>query len=407
MKILQVNKFYYPKDGVSNYLLGLEAELKELGHEVRIFAMDNPKNIPSADQKYFVSQISFDKLDFINYWRAFVRIFYSREAARKFSALIKDFRPDIIHVHNIYHQISPSILQIAKKEKIPVIMHLHDYKLICPNYKLFTQGNICRRCQGGKYYNCFKHKCLKDSYIKSLGGTLEMYFHHNFWKIYETGVKTFIAPSKFMKKTCAEFGWPATKIIWLNNFFKQPPEGAKPSNQNTHNNYLLYFGRLAEEKGIKILLHALTKTDDQLKIVGEGPEELTLKNITQELGLTERVEFVGFRSSLELENIIDKAKAIIIPSVWYENMPLNLLESLARGKIVIASKIGGLPEIINDGENGLLFTAGNSDHLVEKIKLLKTIDCPRMSEAAVKTVKNLDIKTHVTALLKIYQEAIK
>lgn len=407
MKILQVNKFYYPKDGVSNYLIGIEAKLRELGHEVRVFAMDNPKNLPSSEQKYFVSYISFDQPGLINSWRALTRIFYSREAARKFAALIKNFRPDIIHLHNIYHQISPSILRIAKKEKIPVIMHLHDYKLICPNYKLFTQGNICQRCRGGKYYNCFWHKCLKNSYPKSLGGTLEMYFHHKLWKIYETGVKTFIAPSKFMKKTCEDFGWSADKIVWLNNFFKQPAEVNYPSEQTESNNYLLYFGRLAEEKGVKVLLQALTKNEENLKIVGEGPEELALKEMTKKLNLTERVEFTGFKSSLDLENIIKNAKAIIIPSVWYENMPLNLLESLAQGKIVIASNIGGIPEIIENGENGLLFKAGNEDDLVEKIKLLKTIDYPRMARAAKETVKHLDIDTHIAALLKIYETVLK
>jgi len=328
-------------------MLGLSAKLKEQGHDVRFFAMDSPKNLPCSEQKYFVSYLSFDKPGLINTWRSSRRIFYSREAKQKFQALINDFRPDLIHVHNIYHQISPSILSVALKEKIPVVMHLHDYKLICPNYKLFTKGKTCKHCQGGKYYQCLNNKCLKDSYLKSLAGSLEMYFHHNIWKIYERGIKLFIAPSQFMKNTCVEFGWPETKIMTLHNFYNKEESDNKNDKAKT-GNYLLYFGRLAEEKGISILLQALTKTNNRLILAGEGPEETKLKKLSQELGLGQRVDFVGFKSGTELNNLIADAQAIIIPSVWFENMPLNLLESLARQKIVIAANIGGIPEIIID-----------------------------------------------------------
>jgi len=407
MKILLVNKFYYPKDGVSNYLIGLETKLRELGHEVRIFAMDNPKNIPSEDQKYFVSYLSFDQGGIINTWRSFARIFYSREAKQKFTALVHDFHPDIIHIHNIYHQISPSILSVAKHEKIPVVMHLHDYKLICPNYKLFTNGAICRRCRGGKYYNCLLHKCLKDSYLKSLAGTLEMYFHHQIWGIYESSVNLFIAPSRFMKKTCEEFGWPAEKIVWLHNFYNDQAITLSAANASARNNYLLYFGRLAEEKGVKILLEALTKTSDMLKIAGEGPEEAKLKSLVTEFKLENRVEFLGFKTGADLEILIRDAKAIIIPSVWYENMPLNMLEAMAKQKIVIASNIGGMPEIINDGQNGLLFEPNNSVALAAKIKQLATLDYGEIGRAASETVRNLTAAAHVQEILKIYRQVSK
>ncbi len=406
MKILQVNKFYYPKDGVSNYLLGLEAELKKLGHEVRVFAMDNPKNILSADEKYFVSYLSFDQGGLINTWRSFARIFYSFEAKRKFKALINDFHPDIIHIHNIYHQISPSILSVARREKIPVVMHLHDYKLVCPNYKLFTGGKICKRCRGGKYYNCLFNKCLKDSYLKSCGGALEMYFHHNIWRIYEKGIKLFIAPSEFMKKTVEEFSWPADKVICLHNFFNNQIEKSGLTNQDNSDNYLLYFGRLSEEKGVSVLIEALAQTKEHLKIAGEGPEETNLKNLSCRLGLTSRVEFVGFKTGTDLENLIINAKAIIIPSIWFENMPLNMLESLARRKIVIASDIGGIPEIIKNNENGFLFAPGEAHDLAKKIKLLSEVDIRSIGDNAEKAVQNLNAQAHVQKIIKIYQQII-
>jgi glycosyltransferase involved in cell wall biosynthesis len=410
MKILQVNKFYYPKDGVSNYLLALEEKLKELGHEVRVFTMDNPKNIPSPDQKYFVSYLSFDDNRPLNIWHSFTRIFYSREAKHKFQSLIDDFHPDIIHIHNIYHQISPSILSVALKNKIPVVMHLHDYKLICPNYKLFTKGAVCKRCRGGKYYNCLLNKCLKDSYLKSLGGSLEMYFHHKIWKIYEKGIKLFIAPSEFMKKTCEEFGWPEKKIICLKNFFKAPITNGQVLNYNELGDYLLYFGRLAKEKGVDVLLKALAKTDEKLKIAGEGPAEKQLNDLSASLNLKtgtgERVEFLGFKSGEELEYLIRYAKAVIIPSVWLENMPLNLLESLAQGKIIIASNIGGIPEIIKNGKNGFLFTPGDAGDLADKINNLEKIDYDSISESAIETSKSFGLDNHAQKILKIYQQAL-
>ncbi len=406
MKILQVNKFYYPKDGVSNYLIGLEAKLREFGHEVRVFAMDNPKNLPSQTQKYFVSYISFDATGLLNAWRAFTRIFYSFEAKRKFAALVRDFKPDIIHIHNIYHQISPSILSVAIRHKIPVVMHLHDYKLICPNYKLFTKGAVCQRCKGGKYYNCSKNKCVKNSNLMSLAASWEMYFHHRLWRIYERSIKIFITPSEFMKKTCVEFGWPGEKFICLYNFFNDLKYPQPALSQAQLGNYLLYFGRLSEEKGVEVLLSALAQTQEHLKIAGEGPAENALKAKVAKLGLKDRVEFLGFKTGLELDNLINMAKAVVIPSIWYENMPLNMLESLARGKVVLASKIGGIPEIIRDAENGFLFTARDANNLAEKINLLNNINYNAISEAARTTVKNLDADTHTKAIIKIYEQAL-
>lgn len=402
MKIVLVNKFYYPKDGVTNYLLEIEAKLKEFGHEVRIFAMDNPKNLETPDKKYFVSYISFDGKGLFNAWRALMRIFYSLEAKRKFQALIKDFKPDLVHIHNLYHQISPSILSVTKKNKIPVVMHLHDYKLVCPNYKLFIRGNICHQCQGGRYYHCFANKCLKNSKIKSLGGALEMYFHHLIWPIYRTGVNLFIAPSIFMKQTCLDFGWPENKIKYLNNFYTGE---ISPANQET-SDYLLYFGRLAEEKGVALLLNALNKQTEKLLIAGEGPATDKLKGLATKLGLNERVKFLGFKTGSELQALIAKAKAVIIPSIWLENMPLNMLEAMAAGKIVIAARIGGLPEIIEDGQNGLLFRPGDIDDLNKKIKELESIDKEKLSRAAQETVKNLDADNHVRELIQIYHSLL-
>jgi glycosyltransferase involved in cell wall biosynthesis len=239
-----------------------------------------------------------------------------------------------------------------------------------------------------------------------LGGTLEMYWHHRFWPIYETGVDLFIAPSQFMKKTCVAFGVPAAKIKFLNNFYTNkisPPENLGGKREG---NYLLYFGRLAPEKGVHLIVAALKNSSENLKIAGEGPEELNLKNLVKKLGLKKQVEFLGFKSGQDLSKLISRAKAVIIPSVWLENMPLNLLEALAYGKIVVAAEIGGIPEIIKNGENGWLFKPGDIADLREKIKQLKTTETVKMKIAAQATVKKLDPKTHSQKMVTIYQDLI-
>jgi len=235
---------------------------------------------------------------------------------------------------------------------------------------------------------------------------LEMYFHHQIWGIYETGVNLFIAPSRFMKQTCEEFGWPANKIIWLHNFFNESNNNDAIVNEQKSSNYLLYFGRLAEEKGISTLLQALTNTDSKLKIAGEGPEESSLKVLAATLGLEKRVEFLGFKTGTGLEELIKNAQAIVIPSVWYENMPLNMLEAMAKKKVVIASNIGGMPEIISDGQNGLLFEPGNPEALAAKIKSLAELNCEALGLSARETVKNLNADEHVQKILKIYEQVI-
>lgn len=406
MRILQVNKFNYVRGGAEKYFIEISHKLKEAGHEVAIFSMHHPKNLPSSWDKYFVSRISFEKTTFRNIFLAPFRILYSFEAKRKFKKIVKDFKPDIIHIHNIYHQISPSILPIAKKFKIPVVMHLHDYKLICPNYQLFVDGKICTRCRGQKYYNCLKHKCFKKSFWQSFLATIEMYFHHKILNIYLNNINYFIAPSNFMKKTVIDFGVSENKVGVVYNFID---DIKKNDDMNTtEDDYVLYFGRLSTEKGIDVLLRALSITDKKIKakIVGSGPEELKLKNISQELFLEGRVEFLGYKSGIELNQIVNKAKAIIIPSIWAENMPFSLLESLSVGKIVIASRVGGMVELIEDEKSGFLFENGNYHQLAEKIDNLNKYDLLSIKKMAQKRVFDLNVNNHLKNILDIYKKYV-
>lgn len=400
MKILQVNKYNYIRGGAEKYFIEITKELRELGHQVAIFSMKHPKNNPSEFDKYFVSRISFNEGGLKNKIIGPFRVLFSFEARRKFKRLVKDFKPDIIHIHNIYHQISPSILRVARKRKIPVLMHLHDYKLVCPNYQLLADNKICYSCLGGKYYNCLKKKCFKKSFWKSLLATIEMYLHHRLLKVYKKNINLFIAPSQSMKNTVIKFGWPENKIKVLYNF----SEKLENDLIDQVSDYGLYFGRLSKEKGIDVLLVALKLANKKikLKIVGSGPEENELKKIVVTLKLEKQVEFLGPKFNEDLFLLVKKAKIIFLPSIWLENMPLALLESLMLRKVVVAAKTGGLPELIKDQDTGFLFNRGDSHDLARVIDSLDDYNLVKIGERAGLVAKNLNIGSHLSKLLQIY-----
>lgn len=413
MRILQVNKFYYPHGGADKYFLNLTDALKKSGQTVAVFSMTHPKNLASEFKQYFVSQIEFNNASLGDKLKAPGRIIYSLEAKRKFKKLVNDFQPDIIHVHNIYHQISPSILDVAKRKGIPVIMHLHDYKLLCPNYQLFTEGQTCEACRPKKYGQCVRKKCFKESLAKSFLASSEMFIHHSLLKIYKKNIALFIAPSNFMKKKVVEFAWPADKVRVVVNPFSidedtGKEQGIEENKISTAEDYLLYFGRLSKEKGIETLIKAAALTKTKVKLAGTGPEELRLKEVAKITGA--QVDFLGFKNGPELRQIITKAKAVLIPSIWYENMPLSLLEALSLGKIVIAANIGGLPEIIHDGENGFLFEPQNIEDLKAKISLLDTLDEEKkqsIQKRAKESVAHVTPENNLQEILNIYQEILK
>lgn len=427
MRILQVNKFYYPHAGADKYFLDLTAALKAAGQETAVFAMTSPRNLKSPDAKYFVSEVKLRGGGLKDQLKIPGRI-YNFEAKRKFARELDDFKPDIIHIHNIYHQISPSILNAAKKKKIPVIMHLHDYSLICPNYHLYSHGHYCQKCIDQKnYWPCFYNNCY-DSLYKSFGAALETTIHHKWLHIYEKNIDLLIAPSEFMRRLVIESGWPEEKMITIYNpappvaeeFIKNPNEYIA-KNENQEEDYLLYFGRFAAEKGIDSLIQAVSgvdknqnlRTDNpkiKLHLAGAGPEEKKIRaNFAPEIknGL---IKFVGQLSGQPLKNEVAQARAVVFPSVWPENMPLALLESLAQGKIVIASRVGGLPEIIKDKINGFLFAAGDIKELETVIKTvyeLKPETLKKIKLKALERAQGLNPDDHLDKILKIYSKLAK
>ncbi|MDD4271417.1 MAG: glycosyltransferase [Patescibacteria group bacterium] len=396
MKIILINKFYYLKGGSERHVFALSDLLRRSGHTVIPFSMADKNNEATPYGRYFSKPVGLEKFNLKNIFK----LFYNREAAKKLEKLIKAERPDIAHLHNISHQLSSSIIDVLKKYNIPIVQTLHDYKLICPNYKLFSGGRACYKCRGGKYYNCVFNRCVKNSYLKSLLAALEAYYT-KYKRAYEK-INLFIAPSRFMKDVCVSFGVSENKIKVLNNFtnkfFIAESESAREP-------YLLYYGRLAEEKGIEILVQAMALTEQKIKllIIGAGPDFKKIKNLIEKLKLGDRIEMLGPKYGDDLNKYIINSRAVAVPSIWPENFPYVVLEAMSAGKPVIASAIGGLKEMINEGENGFLFKPGDVKGMALAIDKLFRADQEKLSQAALLSSEKYRPDNYLAEIMKIYQ----
>jgi glycosyltransferase involved in cell wall biosynthesis len=403
MRILQINKFFYRRGGSEAYFFELSDLLKRHGHEVIAFSTKSPLNFASPYENFFVDEINFDKREgAAKDFKKICHSFYSFEAKKKLEKLILETKPDLAHLHNISHHISPSIFSALKKYKIPAVQTLHDYQLICPNFKLFTEGAVCERCKKYRYWNAVGHRCVHDSRVQSLIEAKEMFLHRA-CQFYEKGVKCFVAPSGFLADKLR--AWRIkSKIINVPLFL----DAADFEPDYKPGDYVLYFGRLVKEKGLDVLLHALAGTDIKLKIVGDGPEKDGLKTKSEKLKVN--AEFVGHKLGKELHDLIRGAKFVVLPSIWYENYPVSLLEAGALGKAAVGTRLGGIPEIIEDGENGFLAEPGNTNDLREKIQRLFGDDdlCLRMGRRAREMVieKNSP-EEHYKKLIEVYRGLLR
>jgi len=404
MKILSANKFYYVKGGSETYAFGLNKLLEEKGHKVIPFSMQDSRNFPTPYEEFFVKNIDYSTGNPLKKILYSLKIIYSLEAKRKIARLLDKERPDIAHLHLFQHQLSPSILPEIKKRGIPIAYTVHDYKPLCPNYKLFSAGKPCEECKGGKYYHCFFNKCTKDSRAASLVNTIEMYFHR--LRNYYNHIDIFIAPSDFLRNKMIDFGFDESKIVHIPNFVNLE---ANNFTDKEEGRYFIYFGRLSEEKGIITLVKAMSKVKEAtLLIVGTGPLESEIKQMVKTAKLN-NVRLLGFRSGEDLKAIVQGSMFSILPSEWYENNPLSILESFANTKAVIGSKIGGIPELIDENVNGLLFEPGNDEELAEKINYLfsRKKEAAAMGKNARQKIKNeYNAEKHYEKISEVYKELL-
>jgi glycosyltransferase involved in cell wall biosynthesis len=410
MKILYINKYFWLKGGAETvYFLDRESAI-EKGCDVIDFSMQHPRNYKSKQEQYFISNIDYHeqnsgRTDLTNKAKLFINMISNREALTKLAALIAKEKPDIAHLHNIYHQLSPAIIPLLNREGIKIILTLHDYKLICPSYLMINKGKICEKCLGGKFYNATIQTCKDDSMLKGLLLSLEAYWHE--WKKSYEMVDLVLSPSQFL----ANLVESNRKDIKRIKVLKNGVDTNKLQPSVVDKNYALFFGRITMEKGVETLLKAYDKLfgDSKnsaengfgLKFVGEGDIVPRLKEEYP------NVEFMGYKTGDDLKKIVSESSFVVVPSEWYENCSMTVLESMAYGKAIIGSRIGGIPEQVEDGKNGLLFKMADVDQLAEKMSILINNAELRLEmgkNAREKVENEYSIAKHKERLFKFYDE---
>lgn len=373
-RLLNVNNYHYRRGGAETVYLGHGAMFAEAGWGVDWFSMKHPLNPPGTDETYFAELIDLEHMPgTLAKARASAAILYNRQAARRLARLLDARRPDILHAHNIYHHLSPSILAVARRRGVPVVLTAHDLKLACPSYTMLSHGRVCERCKGGKVWNLARHRCLKGSLPLSALVTVESAMHKALG-LHRHNIDRIVAPSLFYRAKLIEWGWSPDRIVHIPNFVATdmaPERGAAGTAP------LLYFGRLSEEKGLATLIRAATLAGTPVRIAGTGPSEAALRTLAASINAP--VEFVGHQPPSTLATMIAAAPAVVLPSEWYENAPMSVMEAFQLATPAIGTDIGGIPELIKDGETGWLFPPGDVAALADRLAAALAISPARLA----------------------------
>lgn len=373
MKILLVNYRYFVSGGPEKYMFNVKKLLEEHGHEVIPFSILSNKNVETEYSRYFVEPIG--SKDAVYYdevkktpkaiWQMLSRSIYSLEVKKAIKKEISEQSPDLVYIIHFVNKLSPSVIRGAREMGIPVVLRLSDYFLLCPRFDFLSGTNICEECLEKGYKRCISKKCVKGSLVASFIRVFSMKVHR-LMNIYKD-VDAFVTPSEYLKTKLIENGFEKEKMYCIPTF----TTSATKIMESVIGEYGLYFGRIEVEKGVDTVVKAYEKLPDhKLKIMGDDTtdEAIRLKKYI-EINNIKNIEFVGFKTGIELERIIKNSRLVLIPSIWYDNLPNTALEAFLFGKPVIASDIGSLPELVVDGYNGYLFHPGNVNNLVEKIVL--------------------------------------
>lgn len=360
-RILIANKFYYPRGGDCIVAMNLERLLKEQGHDVAVFAMQYPENVDSGWNSYYPPQVEFDGT-FGNKLKAAKRLMGWGDIKTAFNKILNDFKPDIVHLHNIHSYLSPVLAQLAKRRGCKVVWTLHDYKLVCPSYACLLNEKPCERCIGHGKMHVLKNRCMKGSLAASAMAWIEAR-KWNRYKLEEV-TDAFICPSNFMAAKMRKDGFDPKKIYVVCNHIDPEKQRLFDSLNVEREDYYAYVGRLSSEKGVETLLNVASKLPYPFKVAGDGPLMMQLKEQYAHNG---NIEFLGHQTATEVAQLLGKARFSVVPSEWYENNPLSVIESLCAGTPVVGAHIGGIPELI-DESNGIVFTSGNRAELKAAIE---------------------------------------
>ncbi|MGE0799927.1 MAG: glycosyltransferase family 4 protein [Lautropia sp.] len=401
-RLLSINNYHYRRGGADIVYLEHGALFERLGWQTAYFSMQHPKNLPSPWSEYFVEEIELGG-DYTLPMKVAksVKAIYSFEAQRKLRLLLSRFEPSIAHLHNIYHHISPSILPVLSQAGVPVVLTAHDLKIACPNYRMLSGQDVCQRCKGGNYLNVVLQRCVHGSLTASSIVAVEATVH-SLLRSYRKHVDRIVVPSRFFVQKFVEWGWDEKRFIHIPNYVDA--EAFEPQFQPGR--YFLYFGRLSFEKGVATLISAAARAGVPLKIAGTGPDADSLKAQAAKLGA--EVEFLGYRTGQDLHDLVRGCRAMVLPSEWFENAPLSVLESFAMGKPVIGARIGGIPELIREDATGWLFDSGSVEALADalrRVQSLPDVELARFGRNAREDVaRNFSKNAYVSAVSSLYAE---
>lgn len=409
MKVLLIDVYNFNKGGAETVCFNTGRLLEEHGHKVVYFTLKWSHNKSSPFSKYF-PESKETRVGPLKQVKNLINYFYHFEAAKKIEQLILDEKPDVAHIHLMWGQITPSIFPVLKKYHIPVLFTIHDYRIVCPAYTFRDgSGRICEDCQGRHFYKCFTHTCCKSNKLMSAVMAAEQYFRNAFFNPARY-IDGFIYVSNFAKDIQEKY-MPALKSkpnITLYNFSTSISDNSKSMPADR---YYLYFGRLSYEKGVRTLLGAFKDLPQcKLKVVGTGPKEAELRAFADNEKM-QSVEFLGYKQGEELADLVRNAYFVIVPSEWYENNPMTIIEAYSVGTPVIGARIGGIPEIIVEGETGFLFESGNVESLgkvIAKTMALAKNEYEALSSGCLRFAhNNLSPESYYPRLMAFYQQFSK
>lgn len=358
--VLNASQNYFVRGGSDRYFFVLAELLRQHGHRVIPLSARQPKDEPTEWSRYFPPSVDFQKPSA----RDVARFLYSRPAKKAIRRLLAEQDIDLAHLHIYYGQLTGSILAPLYQAGVPIVQTLHDFKLVCPVYSLLSHGKICEACEGKHFYRAVTNRCNRGSLARSALSAAETYLSH--WLGAESRIDHFITVSDFQRRKCIELGVPAEKMTTVRNF-ADPTQFTAARGKGS---YLLYFGRIEQLKGIFTLLAAAEQVRDvPLWIVGTGDADAQVAEIVKSRSL-DHVRLLGFRGGAELHETIRGSIATILPSEGYDNCPMSVLESLALARPVIGSRIGGIPELIEHGSDGLLVTPSDAGDLAAQMQRL-------------------------------------
>lgn len=411
MKILFVNNFFSEYGGAEKILLNQASLLQKNNIEVFFFASSKPPLFIEDYEykKYFPEHTEIRKADKLSILKNFFNIFYNPSAKANLKAYIKEIKPDIVHIHNINYILTSSVLDACKELRIPTIMSVHDPRMICPGGALrFENKTYCKdeKCLNSHPFHCIFNKCKDGSFKSSTIATAENLFVRQSRKL--DYVSCFITPSMTLYNLLIRAGFEKTKLKFIPHFLDDRFFENQPN--YTNQGYFLYIGRLAKEKGLDYLLKAASTLPEEIKIhiVGDGPQRAELE-ITAKILNLKNVIFKGFMEGLELEEEYKNCIATILPCNWFEVFGLTIIESFAYGKPVIASKIGAIPELVIDFENGFTFKPENTIELADAIHKMH-YDKELVQKMSIKSRKKAEelfnSGRHYEQLIKVYESVL-